>query len=103
MFKNYLSIAIRLIQRQPGYAFINIVGLAVGMAAFFVITLFITDELSYDSHHENSDRLYRIAVEGATRNGEMRTAMTSPSWGPELQDEIPELEAVVWMRPPNQM
>jgi putative ABC transport system permease protein len=103
MFKNYLSIAIRLIQRQPGYAFINIVGLAVGMAAFFVITLFITDELSYDSHHENSDRLYRIAVEGATRNGEMRTAMTSPSWGPELQDEIPEIEAVVRMRPPNQM
>lgn len=103
MFKNYFSIALRLIQRQPGYAVINIVGLAVGMAAFFVITLFISDELSYDSHHENSERIYRIAVQGATRNGEMRTAMTSPSWGPELQDEIPEMEAVVRMRPPNQM
>ncbi len=103
MFRNYLSIAIRLIQKQPGYAFINIVGLAVGMAAFFVITLFITDELSYDKHFENSDRIYRVAVHGVTSNGDVNTAMTSPSWGPEWMDEIPEIEALVRMKPPQQM
>jgi putative ABC transport system permease protein len=103
MFRNYLSIALRLIQKQPGYAFINIVGLAVGMAAFFVITLFISDELSYDKHFENSERIYRVAVHGVTSNGNLNTAMTSPSWGPEWVDEIPEIEALVRMKPPQQM
>lgn len=103
MFNNYLAIALRLIRSHPGYALINIVGLAVGIAAFFVITLFIADELSYDRHYQNSDRIYRVAVEGVTRNGDMRTAMSSPSWAPELDDEIPEIESMVRLRPPNQM
>lgn len=103
MFGNYLSIALRLIRKQPGYAFINIVCLAVGMAAFFVITLFVSDELSYDRHHENSDRIYRIALDGVMRTGDIHTATTSPNWGPNLEAEIPEIEHLVRLKPPNQM
>ena len=103
MFRNYLSIALRNVQRKPGYAFINIFGLAVGMAAFFVISLYISDELSYDSHHENADDLYRMVLTGEFRTGPVNSAMTSPTWGPAAEEEIPEIRQSVRLRPPNQM
>ena len=103
MFRNHFSIALRTIKAKPAYAFINIFGLAVGMAAFFMITLFVWDELSYDTHHENADDIYRVALEGSFRTGEVNSAMSSPSWGPLIQEEIPEIMSAVRLRPPNQM
>mgnify|MGYP001170049763 FL=1 len=103
MFRNYLSIALRNVQRKPGYAFINIFGLAVGMAAFFVISLYISDELSYDSHHENADDLYRMVLTGEFRTGPINSARTSPTWGPAAKEEIPEIRQSVRLKPPNQM
>ena len=61
MFKNYLKIAWRNLKRYKGYSFINTAGLVVGMAAFILIMLFLRYELSFDRHHENADRIYRIA------------------------------------------
>lgn len=61
MFKNYIKIAIRNILRYKVYSVINIMGLAIGMALCILILVFIQDELSYDSFHENADRVYRIA------------------------------------------
>jgi putative ABC transport system permease protein len=60
MFKNYLKVAWRNILRQKGYSFINIFGLAVGMAACLLIMLFIKDELSYDRYNQNIDRIFRV-------------------------------------------
>jgi len=48
MFKNYLKIALRNLRRHKGYTFINIAGLAVGMACCALMLLFIRQELSYD-------------------------------------------------------
>jgi len=103
MFRNYLSIALRNVQKKPAYAFINIFGLAVGMAAFFMISLFITDELSYDAHHEYADDIYRIALEGSFGSGEFSSATSAASWAPLIQEEIPEILSAVRLRPPNQM
>ena len=64
MFKNYFKIALRNIRKHKGYSFINILGLAVGMASSMVIILFILDELSYDRFHEKADRIYRIVSRG---------------------------------------
>jgi hypothetical protein len=60
MFKNYLKIALRNIKRHKGYSFINIVGLAIGMACCILILLWVQDELSYDRFHENADDIYRV-------------------------------------------
>jgi len=60
MLKNYLKIALRNIYKYRGYSFINIFGLAVGMACSFLVLIYIYDELSYDRFHEKADRLYRI-------------------------------------------
>lgn len=63
MFKNYLKIAYRNIQKNKSYSFINIFGLGVGIASFLLIGMYIVHEISYDSFHEDSDRIYRIVRE----------------------------------------
>ncbi|NIO21182.1 MAG: ABC transporter permease, partial [Candidatus Aenigmarchaeota archaeon] len=61
MFKNYLKIALRILSRDKAYSFINIFGLAIGLACSLFVFLFVWDELSYDRFHEKADRIYRIA------------------------------------------
>jgi putative ABC transport system permease protein len=60
MLKNYLKIALRHLQRHKGYAFINVGGLALGMASCVLILLFVQDELSFDRFHEQVDEIYRV-------------------------------------------
>ncbi len=60
MVKNYLKIAFRNLRRQKGYAFINVFGLAVGLACSFFILLWVTHTVRYDRFHERGDRLYRV-------------------------------------------
>lgn len=60
MFRNYLQVAFRNLIKNPLYSTINIVGLAVGLAACILISLFLRDELSFDRHWTQADRLYRI-------------------------------------------
>lgn len=60
MLKNYLVIAWRQLRRGPTFTLINVVGLALGMAAFLLIALYVQDELSFDRFYDNADRLYRI-------------------------------------------
>ncbi len=60
MLRNYIKIAYRNLLKHKGYSFINISGLALGIACFILIILFIQDEWSYDRYHKNADRIYRI-------------------------------------------
>jgi hypothetical protein len=59
---NYLKVAGRKLKRQKGYSFINIAGLAVGLAACLLILVWVRDELSYDRYHEKADRIYKLAM-----------------------------------------
>ncbi|MFV1884762.1 MAG: ABC transporter permease [Balneola sp.] len=68
MFKNYLKIAYRSILKNKSYSFINISGLAVGLASFLLIGIYISHELSYDTFHKDSDRIYRIIREEPGEN-----------------------------------
>ncbi len=60
MLKNYLIIALRNIKKNKVYSLLNIFGLAIGMAVFILIFLYVRYELSFDQWHENADRVYRI-------------------------------------------
>ncbi|HEY0653457.1 MAG TPA: ABC transporter permease [Chryseosolibacter sp.] len=62
MFRNILTITLRNFQRQFLYSFINILGLAVGMACSLVIFLYVYGEWSHDRHIKNGDRIYRIGI-----------------------------------------
>lgn len=89
MLKNYIKIAFRNIRNQKSYAFINIFGLAIGMAATILILLFVQDELSYDRYHENSDRIYRVSREWVNEVGEtsLHLGHCAPPFGPLLQND----------------
>jgi len=60
MIKNYIVVTLRNIFKHKGYAFINIAGLAIGMACCLLISIWVLDELSYDRFHENAPTLYRV-------------------------------------------
>ena len=60
MLRSYLNIAFRSLWKNRVYSGINVVGLAVGLAACLLITLYVADELSYDRYHERPDRLHRV-------------------------------------------
>ncbi|MEM6647152.1 MAG: ABC transporter permease [Bacteroidota bacterium] len=63
MFKTYLIIALRHLKRHLGYSAINILGLAVGLAACLLIGLFVAQKLAYDRFHPDADRIYRVYLD----------------------------------------
>ncbi len=63
MFKNYLKVALRHLRKSPTYSFINIAGLAVGMACCLLISLYVFNELGYDKFHHRADRIFRVKIE----------------------------------------
>ncbi len=91
MIRNYLIIALRNLLRQKGYSIINISGLAIGLAAFILIVLFVVNELSYDKFHTNADRIYRISVEGIISGDVLNVAVSAAPTGEAMVRDIPEI------------
>ena len=71
MLRNYILVAIRNMLRQRAFTAINILGLALGMAATIIILLFVKDELSYDRYHENHERIFRVTRAWFNDDGEV--------------------------------
>ena len=94
MLKNYARIALRNLLKYKGYSFLNIVGLAIGLACFIMIGLFVRYELSFDRFHEKADRIYRITKfsESLAHLGIRETVSTPSPIIDALEDEIPEVE-----------
>lgn len=63
MLKNYLKVALRHLRKSPTYSFINIAGLAVGMACCLLISLYVFNELGYDKFHRQADHIFRVKIE----------------------------------------
>lgn len=91
MLSNYLKIAWRTLLRHPGYSFLNIAGLALGIAASFVLLFFVKEETSYDKHFENSENIYRIASDFYNMGGFARTSEALFSW---LKEDCKEVKHV---------
>ena len=98
MIRNYLTVAVRNLLRQPVFSLINIIGLAIGMAACMLIVLYIQDELSYDRYHPNADRIYRIVDDIESGGQTILTAGSPLSWAPALKRDYPDIEQFVRMR-----
>ena len=79
--------------RQKGYSFINISGLAIGMACCILILMYVTDELSYDKFHEKSDHIYRINAISSIGTTTRHYATVPPALATGLAESIPEIEA----------
>ncbi len=94
MLKNYLNIALRNLWRTKGFSFINITGLAVGMASAILIFLWIHNELSYDQFHKNKDYLYQAWNRGVFDSKLQCWNSTPKILGPTLKEEYPEVAEV---------
>lgn len=102
MFKNYLKITLRNVRKFKVYSFINISGLAVGMACCILILLYVVFELSYDRFHEKADRIYRLGIEGNLGGSYIKYPVSSYPTGPTLVKDFPEVvDAVRVLRSPN--
>ncbi len=82
MFKNYVKIAYRIIRRNSGYSFINITGLALGMACCMIILLIVQNDLEYEGFHSNADMLFQIKSISAHQPYPL---------APHLEDNYPEI------------
>lgn len=74
MFKNHLKIAFRSIKKEKLFTTIKTGGFAVGIAACLLISLFIKDELGYDTHYKKKDNIYRVVLQGMM-GGELRKSV----------------------------
>src|SRR4051794_36552154 len=91
MFRNYLTIALRNFRRQKGFTFINILGLAVGLASATAIFLFIFDELGYDRFHPDAKNIYVLGTHGKF-NGEEQSFNAAPgAWVKAMKERYPEV------------
>lgn len=88
MLKNYLKISLRHIRRNKTYSSINIIGLAIGIAGFFLIMLWVQDELSVDKFHQNRNSIYRVMCE---TKGEAFFGSPAPL-APTIKSELPEIK-----------
>jgi len=91
MFKNYLKVTLRNIKRHKAFSFINIFGLAIGLACCLLISLWVLDELSFDRFHKHSDRLFRVEADEDYSGRKMHTITSPVVLAPTLEKEIPEV------------
>lgn len=95
MFKNYFITSLRSLMRSKGFSAINIVGLAVGLATFSLISFYVYHELSFDRYHQHADRIFRIVENLRTENEMLFQSTSSPPMGPRFQKDFPEVESYV--------
>ena len=92
MFKNYFKIALRNVWGNKIFSFINIFGLAIGMACSLVIFLFVKDETSYDRFNKDANNIYRVVKNFINDDGAfVPDATTPPALAPAMQREIPDV------------
>jgi putative ABC transport system permease protein len=101
MIRNYLKVAFRNLLKHKGYAFINILGLAVGIGASVLILLYIINEMSYDKFHENAYRTYRITADWSNKGDSRIHQLGTPYiLAKTIRENYPQVEAITQIAGP---
>ncbi|MCP4727606.1 MAG: FtsX-like permease family protein [bacterium] len=95
MLRNYIKITLRNIRKNKGYSFLNIMGLAIGIAVCILIFSYIFFELKFDRFHQNSDRIYRLTLEASFAGQNIHTATSSAPAAGALKADYPEVISAV--------
>jgi predicted permease len=91
MIRNFFLATIRNISRNKGFTFINVAGLAIGLAASLMITLWVQEELSYDRFHKNAGNIYRVEEDQFYSGERYHVNVTPHPSGPVWKEKIPEI------------
>jgi len=95
MLRSYFKTAWRNLRRNKTYSAINISGLAIALAAFWMIVLYIADELSYDRYNTHAGRIVRLVQHTRWNGNEMHQVPTSAPFAPALKAAFPQIEDAV--------
>lgn len=101
MFKNYLKIALRNLFRNKAYSFINVFGLATGIACAILILMYVVHEVSYDRFHENGGHIYRVIESYNSDGQETWYATTFSALAPTILNEFPSIKRASHVYPTN--
>lgn len=91
MFKNYILIVLRNIDKYRGYSLINVFGLSLGISFCLLLLLYIKHELSYDKFHRQTDQIYRVATNAVIKDDYFSLATTPSPLGPVLKRSFNEI------------
>ena len=94
MVKHYFKVTFRHIRKHLLISILNISGLAIGIACFVLIMLYVNHELNYDRYNEHFDDIYRVAVDAKIGNTVIRQTWTPAPLPAALYEEFPEVKAV---------
>ena len=94
LFSSYLKTAIRNLVRYRIYSAINIIGIAIGLAFCILTYLFVHHEWTYDTFHENADRIYRITAQEKGPIGDRVIGAVPLSLGPVISETFPNMQTV---------
>jgi putative ABC transport system permease protein len=92
LFKNYLLSLLRNAVRDKFFTLLNLLGLAIGITATILIFIYIQDQLTFDKHNENFDRIYRLEGDFFINEKQDLIAIVQIPLAPTLKDEYPEVE-----------
>lgn len=98
MIKNYFKIAFRLLWRNKLYSLINIIGLAIGLCSSIIIYLYVQHEFSYDTFHDDSERIYRFIMLEEDNGSILEHPYCRLPLAPALKSDYPEVEMVTRVR-----
>nr|NQU89688.1 ABC transporter permease [Bacteroidota bacterium] len=98
MIRNYLKTALRNILRNKLFSFLNILGLALGMATTVLILFWVKDELSYDKYNVNHDRIYRVIGDYYMNGMRFNIAASPPTLAAAVLNDYPEVQQVCRFR-----
>jgi len=98
MIKNYIKTAFRSLMKNKGFTFINVLGLALGLATCLLIVFYVFDELSYDRYNVNADRVFRLNDEIKFGGVQNPYAITPAPAAAALKADFPEIEQVARFR-----
>jgi len=99
MFKNYIKTAFRSLLKNKGFTFINISGLALGLATCLLIVFYVSDELSYDRFNVKHDRIYRVNTDLKYGGVTTSFAIAAPPVGETIVKEFPEVKNATRIAP----
>lgn len=98
MIKSYIKIAVRNLKRNISISLINVCGLALGIATCLLISLYITDELSYDRYNKQADRIVRVVFKGNVKGGDIKEAHVMPPVASTMKAELTDVQETARLR-----
>lgn len=92
MFRNYVKTAWRNLRKNRLFSFINILGLSIGIATFFIIMLYVQDEMSYDRFNKNADNIARVVFHANLNGGIINESVVMPPVAKTMKKDFPEVQ-----------